>query len=114
MTPHCANCAALRAQIVNLERQMGRSFPKGAMGAVSDAFGLSWPQARLLLTIYYRGDWTPSDYISKHLEMDDAVRRTTIYRMRQRMGSDRIESRYGAGYRLNDVGRQMIDAALKA
>lgn len=112
MTHHCANCQALREQVVNLERQMGLSFPKGAMGALTETLGLSPNQCRLLLTIYYHGDWTHSRYLERHLDMNDAVLKVSIYRIRQRLGRAFLDSHWGIGYRLPDAARARVQEVL--
>lgn len=108
----CANCEVLRRQVTNLERQMGRDFPKGAMGSVAEHLGLTPNESRLLLTIYYRDDWTASRYIEHHLDMCDSVLKSNVFKMRRKLGHAAIESHWGIGYRLSPAAQLRIGEVL--
>lgn len=108
----CPNCVALRTRVAELERQIGTGFGKGHIGAVGSALDISPTEARILLTIYYRDDWTTTATLGRHLDVSVEALRTHMYRIRRRVGMQALESWWGMGYRLSPALRDRIEEVL--
>lgn len=109
----CPNCIALRTRVAELERQIGTGFGKGHLGAMGDAFGLTPREAQMLLTLYYRNDWTSTLALERHLDCASNTTQVHIYRLRRKLGHDAIESWWSMGYRLPPATRAKIKEVLQ-
>lgn len=112
MTRHCRNCVILRDKVRELERQLGRGYGYGHVGAMVTNLKLTPTQGRIILLLYYRKDWVETDHILRAVDISDESLKSQVHQVRQKLGHDTIESHWGIGYRLSATGMERVSAAI--
>lgn len=111
----CANCAALRAKVERLEREVKVVRAAGDIQMVMQRLGTTAPQTRWLLRLYEAGGRalstaTLAAEVSYGSERD---MKSYVFRIRAQVGEGFVENVKGVGYRLTPEGLSRIMAALE-
>jgi len=116
----CPHCAELEEQIAYLKSELALSMSEDKLARLRKALGLTPSEVRILLALYQARGRFCSVYM-----LDEAAPATIsgdrnvkhidvrICRIRKRIGKAAIENEWGRGYRLNDLGRLLVEEALE-
>ena len=108
----CANCQALREEVGLLKRQLGQTVERDGLTKLMGALGLTLSQSRMILVLYYRGDWVETWRLTESSGITEASLRPQFWRIRNNLGREFVEAKWGVGYRLPAGSMQRVKAAL--
>jgi len=107
----CPNCASMAAELAELRSALGLAEMSGSVFAVREALGLSPTTARLVLKLYSAAG-RPVEKKALDSVLSEGVGgqclKVHIWRIRQLVGSDLIETVPGYGYRLSPSGMDWV------
>lgn len=111
----CPHCAQTSAELAELRAAIGVAETRGAIPALRDAFGLSPTVARLVLKLYSAAGRPVEKHALDSLlsvGVGSKTLKVHIWRIRQDIGADCIETVPGYGYRLSKAGLDLIFQAV--
>lgn len=107
----CPNCAKIAAELAELRNAVGLAEMSGSVFAVREALGLGPTTARLVLKLYSAaGRPVEKKALDAVLSkgVGDRCLKVHIWRIRQDVGADFIETVPGYGYRLSPSGMDWV------
>ena len=107
----CPHCAKMAAELAELRSALGLAEMSGAVFAVREALGLSPTTARLVLKLYSAaGRPVEKKALETALTAPGSGQclKVHIWRIRQLVGADLIETVTGYGYRLSPSGMARV------
>jgi len=116
----CVRCEDLEEEVAYLRRELAIANAQDVTDRLRRHFRLSGQQATVLAALYNaRGRNLTQDFLEdiappihghdrqpKHMQVQ-------ICNIRNKVGRQAIETSYGAGYRITDLGRLLCDEALE-
>lgn len=117
----CPHCTALEEEVAYLKDELSLTKSKDVVDRLRRRFQLSGQQATVLAAIYNaKGrclqQWFLEEIAPPMLAPDRGPKhmQVQICNIRNKVGKAAIETVWGAGYRITDLGRLLCDEALEA
>jgi len=117
----CPHCAALEEEIAYLKDELALTRSKDVVDRLRRHFRLSGQQATVLAALYNaRGRCLQQWFLEEiappvaDKERQPKHMQVQICNIRNKVGKGAIETVWGAGYRITDLGRLLCEEALEA
>ena len=112
----CPHCEELREEVRQLRRELAYEIKASDADRVRIVFGLSRQAGKIVWSLYQaRGRRLTAEALLLQLdsEGEDQLIKVQVSRIRRAMGRSFIDTYWGSGYALSEVGRLQVEEALE-